>query len=238
MTRLRRLTAREKNSVRLISRDAGGTQCESLIDMNEIILRSAILLIFVLAIPAESAAAAHPDAEESKSVSGGRGRLDSFPRLVLWAWEKPERLSFIRFMKEKLISEVFEGKEFAGMSGGRQIPMAEFLAFLDEDHDMTDWILTFQAGGKAGLDRALKKYEEKASLPWLITVLSEITQDHPRFAAIAERASRVQGDSPAFWTVNFHLARCAVEAGKTDDARSMLDALISVTEKGGVPCPP
>lgn len=140
-----------------------------------------------------------------------------------------------RFMKEKLISEVFEDKEFAGMSGGRQIPMAEFLAFLDEDHDMTDWILTFQAGGKAGLDRALKKYEEKASLPWLITVLSEITQDHPGFAAIAEKASQVQKDSPAFWTVNFHLARCAVEAGRTDDARSMLDALLSVTENGEVP---
>lgn len=95
MTRLRRLTAREKIRYGSSAVTLVGTQCEFLIDMNGIILRSAILLIFVLAIPAESATAAHPGAEESKSVSEGRGRLDSFPRLVLWAWEKPERLGFI-----------------------------------------------------------------------------------------------------------------------------------------------
>lgn len=72
-----------------------GTQGESIVDMNGIILRSAMLLIFVLAIPTEGTAAAHPGAGESKSMSTKGGRLDSFPLLVLWAWEKPERLGFI-----------------------------------------------------------------------------------------------------------------------------------------------
>ncbi|MHC1727814.1 MAG: hypothetical protein AB9866_17725 [Syntrophobacteraceae bacterium] len=138
-----------------------------------------------------------------------------------------------RFMKEHLNSEVFSSKDSAGMSDGEEVTMGEFLTFLDKEHDMTDWILTFQGGGKAGLDRALKKYDEKGSLPWLIAVLSEINSGHPRFASIAAKASQVPKDSPGYGTVSYHLARCAVEAGRRDEAGSMLDALLSHSEKEG-----
>ncbi|MHC1727813.1 MAG: DUF3142 domain-containing protein [Syntrophobacteraceae bacterium] len=55
-----------------------------------------IQLVLILALSIESVAAASPACPvETKGAAGPDGRMDSFPRLVLWAWEKPERLGFI-----------------------------------------------------------------------------------------------------------------------------------------------
>jgi hypothetical protein len=64
--------------------------------MSGIIFKSAILLILVSTLNAAGAL----DADSAllvrtKGNAGQGGRMASFPGMVLWAWEKPERLGFI-----------------------------------------------------------------------------------------------------------------------------------------------
>lgn len=140
-----------------------------------------------------------------------------------------------RLMRERVGAESFAAMEIFSETTDRTKAVAELVASLDPEGDMTDWILTFQADGDASLDRALKKFDEKGSLPWLIAVLSKITPAHPRFSDMADKASWTPKDSPGHVTVGYHLARLAMEAGKRDEARKMLDELLGLSGERSVP---
>jgi hypothetical protein len=138
-----------------------------------------------------------------------------------------------RFMKDSIGGESFANIGVVCPVDDEEKAVTALLASLDREHDLTDWVLTFQAEGNASLECALKRYDEKGSLPWLIAVLSKIGPGHPRFSSISEKALQIPKDSPGYQTVGFHLARCTVEAGRLDEARTMLDGLLSLSREQG-----
>jgi len=93
--------------------------------------------------------------------------------------------------------------------------------------DVTDWLLIFQGAGKAALEHALHKWNETASLPWLVASLAKIAGQHPQAPALLAAADKVAPASPAFPTVAFHRLRLLVETGDKEHAREQLDALLS-----------
>jgi hypothetical protein len=93
--------------------------------------------------------------------------------------------------------------------------------------DVTDWLLTFQIVSDQARDHAIQRWERTQSLPWLIAALSKINAKHPQYAKLAAAAENVKPNSPAFLTARFHRARLLIEAGRYDEARRMLDALLA-----------
>ncbi len=93
--------------------------------------------------------------------------------------------------------------------------------------DVTDWILTFQGAGKVTGDYALQKWNETDSLPWLIALLTKIDPAHPQVPALLDTAEKIPPNSPAFLTAVFHRARLLIETGRKDQARDLLDGLLS-----------
>lgn len=103
----------------------------------------------------------------------------------------------------------------------------DFDAALGKEDDLTDWIFTFQSDDKKSLDHALKAYQAKRSIPWLVAVVSKITPDDAGYPGILDDAGKIPKDSPAYLVAGFHMARCLALAGKSDEARSKVDELLS-----------
>ncbi len=82
--------------------------------------------------------------------------------------------------------------------------------------DITDWIAAIENGPA---DRALAKWRQKRSLPWLVAAMTYAAEpDAELMAAAAQVAER----SPAFPTVEFHRLRLM----PADEARPRLDAVL------------
>lgn len=87
------------------------------------------------------------------------------------------------------------------------------------DDDLTEWILSFQAGG-AG---AIEKWRERHTLPWLVAALQAAA---PRDAGLAEllpAAAEVKPDSPGYLTVNYQRVRLM----PPDEARALAGQLLA-----------
>ena len=84
---------------------------------------------------------------------------------------------------------------------------------------LTEWLLTCRATDPAALDRSLKRWSETSSLPWLVAALAKVPAGHPRTAEILDAAVKVGPTS--------HTVRLAIEAGRRDEARSKLNALLA-----------
>lgn len=111
----------------------------------------------------------------------------------------------------------------------------EELSGVKRKDDVTNWIFTFQADGKAALEHSLQKWGETSSLPWLVASLSKIDAGHPKLLELLEAAGKVEQDSPAFLSVVFHSIRLMRASERKAEARERLDSLLS---KGGLAFPP
>ncbi|HEY9232660.1 MAG TPA: hypothetical protein VIS78_10950 [Blastocatellia bacterium] len=93
--------------------------------------------------------------------------------------------------------------------------------------DLSDWALTFQVQDAAALEHALQRWEKTASTAWLVAALAKISATHPKAAALLEASARIKPGSPAFASVSYHTLRLNIEAGRRDEARRALDALLA-----------
>ncbi|HJQ25991.1 MAG TPA: hypothetical protein VKA60_18885 [Blastocatellia bacterium] len=93
--------------------------------------------------------------------------------------------------------------------------------------DLSDWALTFQVQDAAALEHAVQRWEKTASTPWLVAALAKISATHPKAAALLEAAGKIKPGSPAFASVSYHTLRLNIEAGRRDEARRVLDALLA-----------
>ncbi len=93
--------------------------------------------------------------------------------------------------------------------------------------DMTDWILTFQSRNPRALDYALKRWRSSRSLPWLVACLTKMRKGRRGLDEVLHAAEKVPADSPAFFTVAFHRARLLADTGKGDNAREVVDMVLS-----------
>lgn len=95
------------------------------------------------------------------------------------------------------------------------------------DEPLTDWILTYQAQSPEARERAIQKWKETQSPLWLVAAISKADAKHAEAAALHAAAGRIGKESPAYATVAFHSVRLLMEAGKTPEARSRIDGLLT-----------
>jgi hypothetical protein len=100
-------------------------------------------------------------------------------------------------------------------------------AFLRED-DLSDWILTTQTDDPRAYRQSFSKWKETGSSAWMLTALVKAETSSPRLAALMQAASKVTHDDPAFPTVTYHLIRLKAAMGQTNDARRLLDQILSL----------
>jgi hypothetical protein len=98
-------------------------------------------------------------------------------------------------------------------------------AVLHED-DLTDWIVTLQAGDAAARDHSMARWEATSSTPWLIAALSKVDPNDAKAAALLQAAANVPPSSPAFPSVTFESIRLDIAAGRATEARAILDDLL------------
>ena len=92
--------------------------------------------------------------------------------------------------------------------------------------DLSDWIVTFQSEYAATVDHSLERWQTTRSAPWLIAALSGAEGKHARAGELISEALKVKPNSPAFASAQFHAVRLLMEAGKNDEARTLLDQLL------------
>lgn len=95
------------------------------------------------------------------------------------------------------------------------------------EDNLTEWILVFQADNNYALDYALRKWEEKHSLPWLVASISKIDANHPKAKEIVNASQSISQDSPAYATIAFHRIRLLIDSDQINEARKELESILS-----------
>jgi hypothetical protein len=98
---------------------------------------------------------------------------------------------------------------------------------LREGDDMTDWIVTMQAGGPQECEHAFARWRRTSSMAWLVAALLWMDAPSSGLEPLLTAAAKVPPDSPAYAAATFHRLRLLAASGKTDDARTGLDAVLA-----------
>jgi hypothetical protein len=106
-------------------------------------------------------------------------------------------------------------------------------AAIVQSADLSDWILSMQGTGGDAADRAVSRWKQSGSLPWLAAALWKVPAAHAESAALLEAAARVDRSSPAFATLSFLRVRLLAAGGQRDQARAVL-ATLPVARGDGV----
>lgn len=93
--------------------------------------------------------------------------------------------------------------------------------------DLTDWIVTLQMHDPAAYGRALKRWRDTDSHAWLVVALTKADALSPRLAELMRAAEKIAPDDPAYPTIAYHLVRLKAASGKPEEARKLLDAILS-----------
>ncbi|HXW15780.1 MAG TPA: hypothetical protein VEN79_14840 [Terriglobia bacterium] len=101
----------------------------------------------------------------------------------------------------------------------------EIRAFAAAD-EMTDWILSFQQQGHLGAKHAVLRWQQRHSLPWLVAAISMIKAQEEAAPQLMEAAAQIAPSSPAYPTLVFHRVRLLMDAGKSDEARTLIDEFV------------
>jgi hypothetical protein len=95
-------------------------------------------------------------------------------------------------------------------------------------NDLSDWIVTLQMPDPAAYDRAFSRWRETRSSAWLVAALTKAEKTSPRLSQLLRAAEKIGNGEPSFPTVAYHLVRLDTALGKQDEARKLLDQLLSV----------
>jgi len=97
--------------------------------------------------------------------------------------------------------------------------------------DLTAWIRTFQRNDPEAEVQAISRWRETRSIPWFVAAITNAHSNTPTVEELLSQAQRIKPDSPAFALANFHRARILVEAGKKQEARTLLDSFLEQSAK-------
>lgn len=98
--------------------------------------------------------------------------------------------------------------------------------FLRSD-DLSDWILTLQIDDSRAYSHAFQKWRATGSPAWMLTALVKAETSSPKLTRLMQAAERVPRDNPGFPTVAYHLIRLKAAMGQADQAKTLLDEMIS-----------
>jgi hypothetical protein len=91
--------------------------------------------------------------------------------------------------------------------------------------DLTDWVITFEAGSADAVTHTFQRWEQTKALPWLVAAIAR--SDGQKADALLSAAAAVDHSSPAFPSLAFHYVRLLIARGRSDEARAMLDKTLA-----------
>jgi hypothetical protein len=94
---------------------------------------------------------------------------------------------------------------------------------LRAEHELLDWIVTFQSNDRAAASHALDQWRQRRNTVWLVAAIANLRSLDRGTADVMAAAAAVPPESPAYATVTFHRARLLIGAGRSADARALLD---------------
>jgi len=111
-------------------------------------------------------------------------------------------------------------------------PKAFADATVDRQKDeLTDWIITFQAGVDSATDHALQSWRAHPnSVPWLLSVLAKTNGSSPFSAEVLAAADKIPATSPAYITAFYHRMRLQNAARQFPEVRKSIDVLLKTSE--------
>ncbi|PYS73175.1 MAG: hypothetical protein DMF69_05515, partial [Acidobacteria bacterium] len=92
--------------------------------------------------------------------------------------------------------------------------------------NLTDWISTLEASSPESFQHSMSRWQATHSLAWLVAALSKVDGKHANASELVAEALKVPSPSAAFASARFHAVRLMIDAGKVDDARTLLDQLL------------
>lgn len=95
--------------------------------------------------------------------------------------------------------------------------------------DLTDWIVTLQMPDPATYGRAVAKWHDTDSHAWLLVALTKADPSSPRLAELMRAAEQIAPDDPSYPTIAYHLIRLKIATGKPDEARKLLNEILSAS---------
>ena len=93
--------------------------------------------------------------------------------------------------------------------------------------DLTDWISSFQSDEEEAFNHSLSRWESTKAVPWLIAAISKAEGDDAKSTELIRAALNIRPNSPAFAAGRYHAVRLMIEAGKKNEARTLLDQLLT-----------
>lgn len=93
--------------------------------------------------------------------------------------------------------------------------------------ELSDWIFTFQTDDSHAYAHAFSRWRATASPAWFVAALVKAEKTSRGLARLMNEAEKMDRSSPAFGTVAYHLVRLKIDLGKTAEARTQLDEIIS-----------
>lgn len=89
-----------------------------------------------------------------------------------------------------------------------------------------------QGSGPEARDRAIARWRDNRSVPWLVAALTHLRGPHDAASALLDAAAAVPPSSPAFATVAFLRVRLLIGLGRQDAARALLATLPDAVAPG------
>lgn len=133
-------------------------------------------------------------------------------------------LSDYTFLYSKILDEVYDDwVDMAKDPSTKRWAEHERLAKAGE---MSDWILTMQTNLPEARTHAIAKWNQTHKTAWLMASIRFMNGNDGNAIKLIDEAKKLPSNSPAYQHVQFEIARMLTQAGKTDEARTLIDRML------------
>jgi len=108
---------------------------------------------------------------------------------------------------------------------------AQATANAEPRDDLSDWINTFQSKDKDSGQYAVSRWRKDHALPWLVAAVSKVNAGETGAGEVAQAASKIAVDSPAYPTVTYHRMRLLMQAHQFRPALALYEQVVPRMEK-------
>lgn len=107
------------------------------------------------------------------------------------------------------------------------------LAQLRSSAPLVDWLITFQSPAKEAKDHAIAEWKKTHELYWFLAAITKATGKDAEAGDLVAAAEKINPESPAWESINYHRARLLIDTGRAQEARTLLDQIIPQVKSGG-----
>jgi hypothetical protein len=102
----------------------------------------------------------------------------------------------------------------------------QFPAGIGSD-DLTDWIIAIQSESDSARSHSIERWQKTKSVTWLVAAMVNADAKDAQLNELLSAATAVNPSSPAFATLAFQRVRLLKEAKRGQEARALLDKVLS-----------